>query len=201
MGTWRGLGRDVVVSGTTIASSLGPVPSWSTETTTAGRRPACSRPRGRLARAARPEKAVAPLVARRSPAVVHPVRVRDDRRRAGRVASPLRDEDEPRLRPLAQALHPPGATRGRAQRARLDDRSSCSRATRGVAPRPSGRLRRASGDTERSAWRAAPSGRPPTSLTGTGLLRGVSGSVTLQGLDDFATLRFTETITGRLCLD
>ena len=40
-----------------------------------------------------------------------------------------------------------------------------------------------------------------TSLTGTGLLRGVSGSVTLQGLEDFATLRFTETITGRLCLD
>ena len=40
-----------------------------------------------------------------------------------------------------------------------------------------------------------------TSLTGTGLLRGVSGSVTLEGLEDFATLRFTETITGRLCLD
>ena len=40
-----------------------------------------------------------------------------------------------------------------------------------------------------------------TSLTGTGLLRGVSGSVTLEGLEDFATLRCTETITGRLCLD
>ena len=40
-----------------------------------------------------------------------------------------------------------------------------------------------------------------TSLTGTGLLRGVSGGVTLEGLEDFATLRFTETITGRLCLD
>jgi hypothetical protein len=40
-----------------------------------------------------------------------------------------------------------------------------------------------------------------TSLTGTGLLRGVSGSVTLEGLQDFATLRFTETITGRLCID
>ena len=40
-----------------------------------------------------------------------------------------------------------------------------------------------------------------TSLTCTGLLRGVSGSVTLEGLEDFATLRFTETITGRLCLD
>jgi hypothetical protein len=39
-----------------------------------------------------------------------------------------------------------------------------------------------------------------TSLTGTGLLRGVSGGVTLVGLEDFATLRFTETITGRLCL-
>jgi hypothetical protein len=40
-----------------------------------------------------------------------------------------------------------------------------------------------------------------TSLTGTGLLHRVSGSVTLQGLEDFGTLRFTETITGRLCLD
>lgn len=40
-----------------------------------------------------------------------------------------------------------------------------------------------------------------TSLTGSGLIRGLSGSVTLQGLEDFATLRFTETITGRLCLD
>lgn len=40
-----------------------------------------------------------------------------------------------------------------------------------------------------------------TSLTGTGLLRGVSGGVTLEGLEDFATLRFTETITGRLCLE
>ena len=29
----------------------------------------------------------------------------------------------------------------------------------------------------------------------------VSGSVTLEGFEDFATLRFTETITGRLCLD
>jgi hypothetical protein len=38
-----------------------------------------------------------------------------------------------------------------------------------------------------------------TSLAGTGLLRGVTGSVTLAGLEDFATLRFTETITGRLC--
>ena len=40
-----------------------------------------------------------------------------------------------------------------------------------------------------------------TSLTGSGVLRGVSGSVTLEGLEAFATLRFTETITGRLCLD
>ena len=38
-----------------------------------------------------------------------------------------------------------------------------------------------------------------TSLTGTGLLRGVTGRVTLAGLEDFATLRFNETITGRLC--
>ena len=40
-----------------------------------------------------------------------------------------------------------------------------------------------------------------TSLAGTGLLRGASGRITLEGLEDFATLRFTETITGRLCLD
>lgn len=40
-----------------------------------------------------------------------------------------------------------------------------------------------------------------TSLTGTGWLRGVGGSVTLAGLEDLATLHFTETITGRLCLD
>ena len=40
-----------------------------------------------------------------------------------------------------------------------------------------------------------------TSLRGTGLLHRVIGSVTLQGLEDFATLRFTETITGGLCLD
>jgi hypothetical protein len=39
-----------------------------------------------------------------------------------------------------------------------------------------------------------------TSITGTGLLRGVSGTVTLAGVEDFATLGFTETITGRLCL-
>jgi hypothetical protein len=39
-----------------------------------------------------------------------------------------------------------------------------------------------------------------TSIAGTGLLRGVSGSVTLAGVEDFATLTFTETITGRLCV-
>jgi hypothetical protein len=39
-----------------------------------------------------------------------------------------------------------------------------------------------------------------TSITGKGLLRGVSGSVTLAGVEDFATLAFTETITGRLCV-
>jgi hypothetical protein len=39
-----------------------------------------------------------------------------------------------------------------------------------------------------------------TSIAGTGLLRGVSGSVTLAGIEDFATLTFTETITGRLCV-
>jgi hypothetical protein len=39
-----------------------------------------------------------------------------------------------------------------------------------------------------------------TSIAGTGLLRGVTGNVTLAGLEDFATLGFTETITGRLCV-
>jgi hypothetical protein len=39
-----------------------------------------------------------------------------------------------------------------------------------------------------------------TSITGTGLLRGVSGSVNLAGLEDLATFGFTETISGRLCL-
>jgi hypothetical protein len=39
-----------------------------------------------------------------------------------------------------------------------------------------------------------------TSIAGTGLLRGVTGSVTLAGLEDFATFGFTETITGRLCV-
>jgi hypothetical protein len=39
-----------------------------------------------------------------------------------------------------------------------------------------------------------------TSIAGTGLLRGVSGSVSLAGVEDFATLTFTETITGRLCV-
>ena len=39
-----------------------------------------------------------------------------------------------------------------------------------------------------------------TSLAGSGLLRGVGGSVTLAGVEDFATLTFTETITGRLCV-
>jgi hypothetical protein len=43
-------------------------------------------------------------------------------------------------------------------------------------------------------------GATSTSITGTGLLRGVSGSVNLAGLEDLATFGFTETITGRLCL-
>ena len=40
-----------------------------------------------------------------------------------------------------------------------------------------------------------------TSIAGSGLLRGVGGSVTLAGAEDFATLTFTETITGRLCVN
>ena len=43
-------------------------------------------------------------------------------------------------------------------------------------------------------------GATSTSITGTGLLRGVSGSVNLAGLEDLATFSFTETISGRLCL-
>jgi hypothetical protein len=39
-----------------------------------------------------------------------------------------------------------------------------------------------------------------TSITGTGLLREASGTVTVAGVEDLATLGFTETITGRLCL-
>lgn len=43
-------------------------------------------------------------------------------------------------------------------------------------------------------------GATSTSITGTGLLRRVSGSVNLAGLEDLATFSFTEAITGRLCL-
>jgi hypothetical protein len=39
-----------------------------------------------------------------------------------------------------------------------------------------------------------------TSLTGTGAFRRVTGNVTLAGVQDLQTGRFTETITGRLCL-
>lgn len=38
-----------------------------------------------------------------------------------------------------------------------------------------------------------------TSLTGTGLLRGITGDVTLVGNENLKTGAFTETITGRLC--
>jgi hypothetical protein len=38
-----------------------------------------------------------------------------------------------------------------------------------------------------------------TDITGTGLLRGVTGQVTLVGLENLTTGSFTETITGRLC--
>ncbi len=37
-------------------------------------------------------------------------------------------------------------------------------------------------------------------LTGTGLLAGVSGRVTLRGTQDLQTGSFTERVTGRLCL-
>jgi hypothetical protein len=39
-----------------------------------------------------------------------------------------------------------------------------------------------------------------TRLTGTGLFRHVTGDVTLAGVQDLQTGRFTETITGRLCV-
>jgi hypothetical protein len=39
-----------------------------------------------------------------------------------------------------------------------------------------------------------------TSITGTRLLRGVSGQVTLNGDENLSTGAFTETITGRLCV-
>ena len=38
-----------------------------------------------------------------------------------------------------------------------------------------------------------------TSLSGTGLFRGVTGNVKLAGTENLATGAFTETITGRLC--
>jgi hypothetical protein len=38
-----------------------------------------------------------------------------------------------------------------------------------------------------------------TDLTGTGLLRGITGNVTLVGNENLTTGAFTETITGRLC--
>ena len=37
------------------------------------------------------------------------------------------------------------------------------------------------------------------SITGTGLLRRVTGRVTIHGLENLSTGSFTETITGRLC--
>jgi len=38
-----------------------------------------------------------------------------------------------------------------------------------------------------------------TSVTGTGVLAGVSGSLTFQGTEDLGTGVFTETITGKVC--
>ena len=42
-------------------------------------------------------------------------------------------------------------------------------------------------------------GADSTSVSGTGLFRGVTGNVTLDGTQDLTTGAFTETITGRLC--
>jgi hypothetical protein len=38
-----------------------------------------------------------------------------------------------------------------------------------------------------------------TDLSGTGIFHGVTGSVTLTGVEDLATGAFTETVTGELC--
>jgi len=39
-----------------------------------------------------------------------------------------------------------------------------------------------------------------TSVTGTRALRGVTGSITINGAENFAETSFTETITGQLCV-
>ena len=42
--------------------------------------------------------------------------------------------------------------------------------------------------------------RSNKSVSGTGLLRGVTGMLDIRGTEDFQTFDFTEKITGRLCL-
>lgn len=49
-------------------------------------------------------------------------------------------------------------------------------------------------DLETGAFQAT-----ATSITGTGLLHGITGRVTLAGHQNFATGGFTETLTGELC--
>ncbi len=49
-------------------------------------------------------------------------------------------------------------------------------------------------DVSSGAFRAS-----SRSITGTGLLRRVTGQVTINGLESLSTGAFTETITGRLC--
>lgn len=39
-----------------------------------------------------------------------------------------------------------------------------------------------------------------TSITGTGLLRHITGDLSIAGTEDLTTLRFTEVLTGRFCL-
>lgn len=40
-----------------------------------------------------------------------------------------------------------------------------------------------------------------TDMEGTGKLAGADGTITLEGVEDLATGRFTETVTGELCFD
>jgi hypothetical protein len=40
-----------------------------------------------------------------------------------------------------------------------------------------------------------------TGMSGTGQLAGVTGQLTLRGVEDLATLAFTEDVTGEICVD
>jgi hypothetical protein len=40
-----------------------------------------------------------------------------------------------------------------------------------------------------------------TGMSGTGKLAGVTGELTLNGVEDLSTLTFTEDVTGEICVD